>query len=412
MMNKVKENKQQKSLKELFLITIGHSFTHWYPATFFLLLPLIGKELSLSYGQIGFIMTFQYVASSIFNVPGGMLVDLVQRKGLLMAISLLWVGVPYFLMGFTNSYVMLLLCVALVGMGNNLWHPTAISTLSQRYPDRKGFALSVHGMGANIGDAVAPLTIGALLGFLGWKQVVVWNVIPGVAVAAVVMIFLRHLRPPGSRGVSGKKVMSAREFISGFGQLVKNKSLIFISTSSAFRSMTQNAILTYLPLYLAYSIKLSPFWVGLSMFCLQACGFIAAPISGSLSDRLGRKKIVMTSMLMTGAVLVTMAFAGQSKFFIVFVAFLGFFLYAVRSVMQAWLMDAAPRQMAGTSVGLLFGMQSFGSSLSPLLGGIIADRFGLNATFYFIALTIVIANLMIFLIPENTESRVNHPVSS
>ena len=404
-------DKHVKSLKELYLISIGHGFTHWYPATFYLLLPVIGKELGLSYGQIGFIMTFQFIVTSLFNVPGGMLVDLVRRKGMLMAISLLWVGIPYFLMSFTNSYVMLLLCVALVGMGNNLWHPTAISTLSQRYPERKGFALSIHGMGANIGDALAPLTIGALLGLLGWKQVVVWNIIPGVALAAVVMISLRTLRPPGSVIVSDKKTLSAKGFISDFGQLVKNKSLIFISTSSAFRSMTQNALLTYLPLYLAYSIKLDPFWVGFSMFALQAFGFIAAPISGNLSDRLGRKKIVMTSMLMTGVILVAMGFAGQSNFFVVFIALLGFFLFAVRSVMQAWLMDITPKQMAGTSVGLLFGMQSFGSSISPLVGGLIADRYGLNATFYFIACTIMIANLMVFLIPERAKNSVNNTIS-
>jgi len=119
----------------------------------------------------------------------------------------------------------------------------------------------------------------------------------------------------------------------------------------------------------------------------------------------------MTSMLMTGVILVAMGFAGQSNFFVVFIALLGFFLFAVRSVMQAWLMDITPKQMAGTSVGLLFGMQSFGSSISPLVGGLIADRYGLNATFYFIACTIMIANLMVFLIPERAKNSVNNTIS-
>ncbi len=46
----------------MWLITLGHSLTHWYPATFYLLLPLIGKELGLSFSEIGLIMTCQYVA--------------------------------------------------------------------------------------------------------------------------------------------------------------------------------------------------------------------------------------------------------------------------------------------------------------------------------------------------------------
>ena len=83
-----------RSFRDAWLITLGHSLTHWYPATFYLLLPLIGKELGLSYGQIGLIMTCQYIAGAIANVPGGMLVDTVGRKGLLMASSLFWVGFP------------------------------------------------------------------------------------------------------------------------------------------------------------------------------------------------------------------------------------------------------------------------------------------------------------------------------
>src|SRR2546426_714392 len=241
------------SYREMWLITLGHSLTHWYPATFYLILPIIGKELGLSYSQIGLIMTCQYIAGAVANIPGGVLVDTVGRKGVLMATSLFWVGFPYLLMGFTHSYLMLLGCVALVGFGNSLWHPTAIPTLARRFPERKG--------------------------------------------------------------------------------------LVLLSTSSAFRSMTQNALLTFLPVYLAYEMGYSPFWVGACMFALQTAGFAAAPIAGHLSDRMGRKSVMMTSMAMTAVVLVFMALAGKSLAFVFFVAVLGFFLYAIRPVLQAWLIE-------------------------------------------------------------------------
>jgi hypothetical protein len=48
---------------------MGHGLTHWYPSTFYLLLPIIGLELGLTYSQIGLIMTCQYVAGAIANVP-------------------------------------------------------------------------------------------------------------------------------------------------------------------------------------------------------------------------------------------------------------------------------------------------------------------------------------------------------
>ena len=88
----------ERSLREAWCISIGRGLTHWYPATFYLLLPLIGRELGLSYSRIGFIMTCQYAASALFNIPGGLIVDLSDRKALLMAVSLFWIGVPYVLL--------------------------------------------------------------------------------------------------------------------------------------------------------------------------------------------------------------------------------------------------------------------------------------------------------------------------
>jgi predicted MFS family arabinose efflux permease len=107
----------------------------------------------------------------------------------------------------------------------------------------------------------------------------------------------------------------------------------------------------------------------------------------------------MTSMAMSALVLAFMAVAGGSRAFVLFIAVLGFFLYAVRPVLQAWLLEATPNNMGGTSIGLLFGVQALGSSVGPIIGGALADRFGLMGTFYFLALTIVIANLFIFLVP-------------
>ncbi|MEP7067845.1 MAG: MFS transporter [Usitatibacter sp.] len=395
-------NESQRSFREVWLITLGHALTHWYPATFYLILPIIGKELGLSYSQIGLIMTCQYLAGAIANVPGGILVDTVGRKGVLMALSLFWVGFPYLLMGFSHGYLMLLGCVALVGFGNSLWHPTAIPTLARSYPTRKGLVLSIHGMGGNVGDALAPLAIGSLLAVLTWRQVVIVNVIPGLVMSLLLLVMLGTLRVGSAKAKAGDdgRVQSMREYFSGVPALFRNRSLVLLTASSAFRSMTQNALLTFLPVYLAYEMGYSPLWVGAGMFALQAAGFAATPIAGHLSDRMGRRAIMMTSMGMSAVVLVFMALAGKSTAFIVFIAVLGFFLYAIRPVLQAWLLESTPKHMGGTSIGILFGAQSLGASIAPLAGGLIADRYGLIATFWFLAGTIVVANLFILAMPK------------
>src|SRR3954469_12791587 len=235
------ETAPKKSSRELWLITLGHALTHWYPATFYLLLPIIGKELGLTYSQIGLVMTCQYVAGAVANIPGGILVDTVGRKGVLMAVSLFWVGFPYLLMGFSHGYLMLLGCVALVGFGNSLWHPTAIPTLARRYPERKGLVLSLHGMGGNAGDALAPLAVGSLLAVFTWRQVVIMNVVPGLVMSLMILAFLGPLRlGPKNAKPAGEEVrgQSLRDYFRGVPALFRNRSLILLSTSSAFRSMT------------------------------------------------------------------------------------------------------------------------------------------------------------------------------
>jgi len=188
--------------------------------------------------------------------------------------------------------------------------------------------------------------------------------------------------------------------LRGFRDLLKNKTLMLLATSSSFRSMTQGSLMVFVPLYLANSMGYEPWAVGMAMMGLQTAGFIAAPIAGSMSDKVGPRSIMMSSMTMTAVVLLLMIFSGGTPMFVFFVAVLGFFLFAIRAVLQAWTLDAAPKGMGGSAIGLLFGFQSVGGSIGPLVCGILADQFGLMSTFYFMAVTIVIANMFVFIIAK------------
>lgn len=398
-----------KSFLEVWLVTTGHALTHWYPATFYLLLPLIGAELGLSYLEIGSILTMQASAGALSNIPGGMLVDSVSRKGLLMAIALFWVGAPYLLMSFSHHYWMLLCCAALVGMGNNLWHPTAIPLLARRFPERRGLVVSIHGMGGNVGDAFAPLVVSLMLTVLSWRNVMMLNVVPGVIMSCIILASLGRMQSemPEAGQSGGGRVQDARASLAkrldGVRQLMANRTLVMISVSGAFRSMTQSTLLTFLPLFLLRELDFSKVWVGNCLFAMQVAGFAAAPIAGHLSDKMGRRRIIMSSMMTSGVVLLAMAIAGRSSAFVFLVAFLGFFLFAIRSVMQAWLLDAVPPSMGGTSIGVLFGTQALGTAIGPFLGGVLADSYGLGTVFYFLAATIVAANMFILFTPAPTE---------
>jgi MFS family permease len=307
----------------------------------------------------------------------------------------------------------LLGCAALVGIGNNLWHPTAIPLLAKRYPERRGLVVSIHGMGGNIGDAVAPLVVGAMLAIINWRNVMVLNVIPGVMMSCAILVLLGGLQlgaPPSPSEAS----RPMRDVLRDLGRLVTNRTVVLLSTTSAFRAMTQGALLTFLPVFLAAKLGYSSTAIGGCLFAMQAAGFAAAPVAGHLSDKMGRRRIVLSSMAVSAVVLVVMALAGQSTGFVLLVAFLGLFLFAIRAVLQAWLLDATPPSMSGTSIGVMFGTQAIGTAVGPLAAGALADTYGLIAAFYFCAATIVVANMFIFLMPgpgtDGTPSPAHAPV--
>ncbi|MGA0025547.1 MAG: MFS transporter, partial [Burkholderiales bacterium] len=345
------------------------------------------------------------------NLPGGMLVDAIGKKGYLLAASLFWVGVPYALMSMTHSMWMLVLCLMLVGIGNNLWHPAAIPTLAYRYPQRKGLVLSFHGMGGNIGEALAPLAAGTLLAWFSWRTVVVINVIPGLVMAILIVVLVGALSTARARddgdvnagAVESKWNMG--QYLRDLGGLLRDRALMLICISAGFRTLTQVGLLVFLPVYLAYEQGYSPLAVGVCMTVMQVAGLIAGPIGGHLSDTMGRKKVIMSSMLLSGVTIIGMVLAGQSFAFIIFVALIGFFMYAMRPVMQAWAVENTPKRLAGTGVGLQFTILAIGGSIAPALFGMIADAWNIYAAFYFLAGTIILANLLVVFVPRTEPAK-------
>lgn len=344
------------------------------------------------------------VTQTIVNLPGGAIVDMVGRRGLLMALALIWSGVPYFFLGLTTNYAVILVCMGLMGIGNNLWHPAAISDLSQRYPDRRGYAIAIHALGANLGDMLAPLVVGFLITFFLYSQVLIVSLIPGILLGA---LFFGWMRGEASKQTHLPEALSLIAYWRGVKELARNAGVLLLALVGGIRAMTQNGLSTFIPFYLT-GLGMGPALVGVYLAVMQAAGLVASPISGVLSDRFGRKPLVTGGMLMTSVMVLLVANLNAlpglgidfTWMFVGVLGLLGFFLYSMRPALQAWSMDLVPANMGGTTVGLVFGAQSFFSAFSPSIGGILADNYGLIAAFYFIAGTILLANLVVMLVPD------------
>jgi MFS family permease len=239
--------------------------------------------------------------------------------------------------------------------------------------------------------------VGVLLLYLSWRNVLFLNLIPGVVIALILWKFL--FGRLDSRTQS-KKGLSAKEYLAGMKKLAQNPSILALVLVAGMRSMTQQGLHTFLPIYLTHDLGLSSAIAGLYLSVTQTAGMIGTPIAGSISDQNGRKRVLTAGLFSTSIVLVILAYFQLTWLFITGLACLGFFLYAVRPVIWAWVLDLSPKELGGSTVSFFSGSQSLLSSLSPLICGFIADRWGILAAFYFLAGTVFVANLIVLAIRE------------
>lgn len=379
-------------------LSLGHAITDWYTGTLYMVLPYIAKDLGLTYSQVGILMGWNSFSSFFVNLPGGFIVDTVGKTRLLLGLALALTGLPYFFLGFSASYAIAMVVVTFVGIGTNLWHPAALSFLAKRYPERKGYAMAMHTMGGNLGNTLAPMAIGVALTFLTWRKVLILNFLPGVMMGLLLWVLLAKAKTV--RTEAKGRTLSLKEYWVAVKTMVQNRNILLLCTLAGMRSMTSQGLFTFLPIYLVYELKYSPALVGTYLTIIRASGIFATPISGTISDKKGRRPILTAGLLITSLLLIALGFLRLNYLFIAVLGVLGFFLFSLQPVILAWMMDLAPQNIGGTTVSALFGIQSLFASFAPPICGFIADRFGILSSFYFLAFTIFAANFLVYLIPE------------
>ena len=390
---------ERKGQGIVFLVGSGHGGTHWVAATFYLLLPFITTDLRLSYAEAGALVAVFQLAAFAANFGSGLVVDVTGRRVVFQVISLA-VGAAA-LAACAGAYALWLLfpMVVLMGATNNLWHPPAIAFLSEHYPKHRGYALSIHALGANVGDALAPLAAGALLLWLTWRGTAAVGSLPAFAIALWMALALgpkdREAHATGRRG------LGFADYLAGLKRLFKDRVIVHLSVMAGFRTMAQHGILVFLPLYLAHVLEMNPLWMGVTVMALQLGGIVASPIAGAWSDRVGRRPVVLAGLTATTALIALLTFIHDDILFIAGVAFMGFAMYAVRPVLHSWMMDLAPKALSGSATSIMFGVQSMFTAGMLAGGGLVADAFGLTVVFYLLAAAMLVANVLVYFLPHH-----------
>lgn len=385
-----------------FLVALGHSGTHWIIGAVWVLMPFIKEDLGLSYAEAGVLGTVFHTAAFAANAGSGAVVDVTGRRVLVQVLALVIGAGAMAASGFSTGLTGLIAAIIVIGVTNNLWHPAAISYLSLKFPKNRGYALSVHALGANFGDTIAPVVVGTMLVWFSWSDVVSLSAIPVFAIALWILIALA----PGDKAAraEGKAGMSVGEYFHGLAEMVKNRAVLGLCLMAGFRSITQNGLQFFIPMYLLHVLGAGPVVLGFGVMIMQLAGMVSGPIAGTWSDKIGRRPVVLLGMAVATLATTGVTFVTDISFYIAGIGVIGFFLYSVRPVIHSWLMDLAPGTHGGSATSLLFGTQSGLTAAVPVVGGMIADAWGLPVVFHILAGIILIATIMVVMVPDHKTS--------
>ena len=158
------------------------------------MLPEVQDAFRLTEVGVGAITTTRELAAGLVTLPGGFMADRLRRHwGLVLALCMGGFGLGWLLMGLSPVYPLLLVGMATVGTAASIWHLPSMAALSHHFPHMRGTAFSIHGVGGQIGDTVAPPLTGILLGLLSWRGI--------ISIYAVVPLFLAFLVFWAFRGI-------------------------------------------------------------------------------------------------------------------------------------------------------------------------------------------------------------------
>jgi len=150
------------------LVGLAHGTSHFFHLMLPPLFPWLMKEFSLSFTQVGFLMTVFFVISGIGQALAGFVVDRVgARPVLYFGVGTL--AASGLVLGFANGYPALVVAAAVAGTGNSIFHPADFTLLNRRVsPERLGHAFSVHGLSGNLGWAAAPVFMAGIASASDW----------------------------------------------------------------------------------------------------------------------------------------------------------------------------------------------------------------------------------------------------
>ncbi len=353
-----------KDRLSLLLCAFLHGLNHALQLVLPPLYLAIREDLAIEgLSRVMLLGTLYFVTYAVTGLPYGILGDRFSKKKILVMGTLVN-SLAFLVAAQSSSYGVLVAAMILGGLGGGTYHPVGNALISNLFRGSVGRAFGIVGMGASLGLFLGPFASGLLGEQFGWRVSCAVFAVFGTAVAVAFGIIMpeEERRPPADL----ETPRAGRALLKGLLPVVAVFSL---------RDFCWWGVAYLSPAMSQMSVGFTEKTAGLLIGLMSLTGVVSQPLAGILSDRFGRRRVILLALMVSGVGVTGFPHAAPLVLFPLALV-CGFLILGTVPVIDAAAAEIVPPAMRGRlfgltlTVGLLFG------ALSPYGAGMLYDLFG------------------------------------
>jgi MFS family permease len=379
--------KADSALRTLTAISIAHWLSHFHILTLPMLFPFLKAQLGVGYIELGFALTVFGLVSGLTQAPIGYLADHFGARRILLAG--LWLGgLSLVLLGLHLSYASLIVCAALLGLANSVYHPADYAILAAHMDEaRMGRAFSVHTFAGFLGGAVAPAIIAALVATVGGlgALIVAGALGPSIGLLMVAM------------GLPDARAAQHADGAAAPKPNILTPAIIVLTIFFMLLGLSNAGISNFGVVALMTGYGTAFATANLALTCFLGASALGVLAGGFLADRTARHGQVAAACfaINAGIVAVIALVTLPSPLLITLMTVAGFLGGVIAPSRDMLVRNAAPPGAAGRAFGIVSTGFNFSGILAPLLYGFIMDQhmphWVFGASVVFMLMTVLLA---------------------